>query len=249
MNKPSNQTAGPAKSYFLPWSAATGLVVVLALYFGAQIIGQILLSFFPALRGGSDTQQQFVYVLVIETLTIALLYLFLRHHKVGFRHLGLLRPRLRDAGWALLAYPSYFVVNAAFTLAAAALLNLNLDQQQQTGFEAAISHPELVLTFISLVVLPPIVEEIVMRGFLFGSLKKSMSVVTAAIITSIIFAVAHLQFGSGAPLLWVAAIDTFILSLVLCYLRQKTGSLWAGIGLHAIKNGLAFMVIFILKDV
>jgi membrane protease YdiL (CAAX protease family) len=44
----------------------------------------------------------------------------------------------------------------------------------------------------------------------------------------------------------VAALDTFTLSLVLCYLRQKTDSLWPGIMLHALKNGLAFMSLFLI---
>ena len=71
--------------------------------------------------------------------------------------------------------------------------------------------------------------------------------VPAAIITSLMFAVGHLQFGSGAPLLWVAALDTFVLSLVLCYIREKTDSLWPGIFIHAIKNALAFSVLFLFK--
>jgi len=52
--------------------------------------------------------------------------------------------------------------------------------------------------------------------------------------------------GSGEPLLWIAALDTFILSFVLIYLKEKTGSLWPPIGLHMLKNSLAFISIFIL---
>jgi membrane protease YdiL (CAAX protease family) len=63
----------------------------------------------------------------------------------------------------------------------------------------------------------------------------------------LLFAAAHLQWGSGAPLLWVAAIDTFVLSMVLSTLREKTGSLWSAIGLHAIKNGVAFTLLFVLR--
>jgi membrane protease YdiL (CAAX protease family) len=123
--------------------------------------------------------------------------------------------------------------------------SLNVEQQQQLGFQPTTSHIGLILTFISLVVLPPLVEEFIMRGFLFTSLLRRLKVVPSIVITSIIFASAHLQFGSDAPLLWVAAIDTFMLSLVLCYMRYKTGSLWPGIFLHALKNCVAFLSIFI----
>ena len=57
---------------------------------------------------------------------------------------------------------------------------------------------------------------------------------------------AHLAEGGAAGPLWIGFIDTFILSLVLCYLRVKTGSLWAGITLHALKNGIAFVALFVI---
>lgn len=75
--------------------------------------------------------------------------------------------------------------------------------------------------------------------------KKGLRVLPAAIVTSLIFAVGHLAESSQGPL-YVAAIDTFVLSLVLIYLREKTGRLWASIGLHAIKNAIAFVTVFVL---
>jgi membrane protease YdiL (CAAX protease family) len=35
--------------------------------------------------------------------------------------------------------------------------------------------------------------------------------------------------------------------MVLAYLREKTGSLWPPIGLHALKNFVAFMALFVFK--
>src|SRR5690606_7282850 len=105
---------------------------------------------------------------------------------------------------------------------------------------------QLILVFISLVLLPPFVEEVLARGFLYTGLKTKWPVWAAAVVTSLIFAAAHLEFGSGAPLLWVAAIDTFTLSLVLIYLREKTGKLGASIMLHMLKNGVAFVLLFIV---
>jgi membrane protease YdiL (CAAX protease family) len=41
------------------------------------------------------------------------------------------------------------------------------------------------------------------------------------------------------------ALDVFILSIVMCGLREMTGSIWAGVVLHMMKNGLAFYLLFI----
>ncbi len=220
------------------------------IYYMSQLIGSALVTTVPGLRslGTESSVVQFWYVLVVEAITLGLLYWFLRGRKLTFASLGLIKPRLRDVGITLLAYPPYFILNAIAFVLATSLLHLDSGQAQQTGFETAASSNQLILTFISLVILPPLVEEIMMRGFLFGSLKNAFSAKIAAIITSVLFAAAHLQFGTGAPLLWLAAIDTFVLSLVLCYVRQKTGSLWAGIGLHALKNGLAFYILFIVPQ-
>jgi membrane protease YdiL (CAAX protease family) len=62
-------------------------------------------------------------------------------------------------------------------------------------------------------------------------------------MTSFIFGAAHLELGSGSPLVWGAAIDTFLLSVVLVYLREKTGALYAGMLVHMLNNLIAFLVV------
>ena len=128
-------------------------------------------------------------------------------------------------------------------MSATYVFSLDTSQQQQLGFDSVKSTPELVVTFISLVILPPIVEEIVFRGFVFPGLRTRFKFVRAALITGLLFAVPHL-FASSEGLLWVAGIDTLLLSFVLCYLREKTGALWAPIALHGFKNAVAFVVLF-----
>jgi membrane protease YdiL (CAAX protease family) len=63
-----------------------------------------------------------------------------------------------------------------------------------------------------------------------------------------LFASAHLDEGGSAGPLYVGAVDTFILSLSLIYLREKTNNLWASMTLHACKNGFAFVALFIISS-
>ena len=124
--------------------------------------------------------------------------------------------------------------------------SFNMNQKQDLGFSTATTGLPLGLIFISLVILPPLVEEALFRGFLYGGLRGKLKPISAALITSALFALPH-TFGNdaGASLLWVASVDTFLLSLILVYLREKTGSLWPGIFLHMLKNGLAFASLFL----
>jgi membrane protease YdiL (CAAX protease family) len=157
-------------------------------------------------------------------------------------------PILSDAAYGLAAVPIYMGLYL-LTVAVISYVvpGLDIQQEQQLGFNGTYAGFELVLVFLSLVILPPLVEEILIRGFLYSSLKKALPILSAAVTTSLIFAIAHLPEGGEVGPLYIAAIDTFVLSLVLIYLREKTGGLWASMTLHGLKNGFAFVLLFILK--
>lgn len=239
-----------------PWSPITAVVFTVFLYFTQYLVAFVLLVY-PLIRHWNRAQSvnwldnsivaQFVFVILAEGVTILFLWLFLRWHKVSFKALGWNRgPRWSDFGLALLVFIGYFIVLAVVMAVVTRLIpGLNVSQKQQLGFTHATGVGQLILTFISLAILPPIVEETVFRGFLYGSLRKWMNVTSAALLTSFLFGIAHLELGSGAPPLWAAAIDVFILSLGLVLLRVKTGSLWASAMLHCLKNTIAFLALFV----
>jgi len=176
---------------------------------------------------------------------VGAIYGFLKFYKQTFALIGLKRPHWYDPFIGLAAFFPYFILYLiSVTVISHFVPGLNVNQQQQLGFNNVSGTVPLVLTFISLVVLPPLAEEIMVRGFLYSSLKKAMPTAVAVIGTSAIFAAAHLPEGGAAGPLYIAALDTFVLSLVLIGLREATGNLWASITLHAVKNGIAFMALF-----
>jgi membrane protease YdiL (CAAX protease family) len=240
----------------IPWHPVLAVVAVVVIYFVSQFIGGFALTIYPTLRHWNDAQAtswinnsilaQFVYVLIAEGLTVLFVWQFLKYFKISLKVIGIKRFKKEDILYALMGYGIYFVSNAVVMVVATRLIpSLNVNQQQQLGFNNVSGVSQLILTAVSLIILPPIAEEILMRGFLYTSLKKSIPKITAALITSIIFATGHLEFGQGAPLLWAAAIDTFVLSLVLVYVREKTGRLWGSMGVHALNNSVAFISIYI----
>jgi membrane protease YdiL (CAAX protease family) len=238
-----------------PWGALTALLVVVVTYIVTLVIGQLVLSIYPSLHHWTPSHAnswlqnsviaQFGYVLLVETLTLAAIYLFIRHRKGTLAQIGLGKWRWSNIGKAVLGFVAYFAIYlAVYSFIAAFVHQINLQQQQDVGFHGVSGNGALLLTFLSLVVLPPIAEEIVFRGFLYSGLRRSLSMLQAGIITSLIFASAHLLEGTGCGPLWVAGIDTFILSMVLVYLREKTGNVYAGMLVHALKNSVAFFVLY-----
>jgi len=223
----------------------TQLAVPAALYSALVVTGKTSQQALAMLQ--HSIAWQFVYVLLAEGIMFGAVWWFLKKHKKGLRTIGWRRLRWSDGVVTLCGFAVYFVTYAILlAIATHYIPSFNAGQKQELGFDNVAGTGNLLLTFASLVVLPPIVEETLFRGFIFTSLRGKSRFAWSALITSVLFALAHLEFGSGKPLLWVAALDTFTLSLVLCYLREKTDSLWPGILLHALKNGIAFISLYLL---
>lgn len=245
--------AKPSSRSFFRRDPLTTILSLVGIFLVSQILAGVLVSLYPSLQSWTAQQSsawledsviaQFVYILLAETVAVWMIIRILKRARISLGRIGLIMPTLRDVGSALIGYGIYFLSYLAIIIVASQFTNLDVDQPQQIGFESA-SGSSLILVFLSLAVLPPLAEEIMFRGFLFSSLRAKFRFRYSVVVTSILFGIAHLQFGSGAPLLWVAAIDTFVLSVVLCYLREKTGSLWASITLHMLKNSIAFVALF-----
>lgn len=237
------------------WNALIGFILVIVIFFGSQAISEILLSLYRIPKHWSTDQiinwlqnsisAQFLYVLLAESIVILMVVLFVRRYKNGLKQIGLRRPKWTDPLWGLSAVLPYFIVYFVVVgLITYFYPSFKYDQKQQLGFNHVAANWELLLTFISLVILPPIAEEILFRGLLYSSLKKNMPTVVAVIGTSLLFAAGHLPEGGNSGPLYIAGIDTFILSFVLILLREKTGGLWASMTLHGLKNFVAFVFLF-----
>lgn len=240
----SNKTGSefPERGPAVAWGPAASIAVTILSLFG----GQFLAGFVIASAAGvslTSTIGQFCFVLISDVLILLAIWAFLRGRKAKFSDIGFARkPAWKDLGYALLAWLVYFGVFVMLAVLADAFTQINVDQKQELGFEQLFGTTEKLIALISLVVLPPIVEEIVFRGFMFTGMRRKFRFAAAALITSVAFASLHL-LASSEGLLWIAGLDTLILSLVLCYLREKTGALWAPMLLHGIKNAIAFSIL------
>ena len=91
-----------------------------------------------------------------------------------------------------------------------------------------------VFLMFGIVVLAPLGEEILFRGFLQKFLEEHWQDVTRAVlVTSLFFAIIHLN-----PF-WL--IQIYILGVILGFLAWRTGSIWAGFILHAANNLVALL--------
>ena len=163
----------------------------------------------------------------------------LKRRRTTKQELGLSRlPTWKDIGLAPAGFVVYLVGSVVLLAVVSTLIPaIDMDQVQQNGFENIGHRYEYVLAFVTLVVIAPVAEEVLFRGYLYGKLRSKVPVWVAILLVSGLFAAIHGQ--------WNVAVDVFALSIVLCILRELTGSIWSGILLHMLKNGVAFYFLFV----
>lgn len=178
-----------------------------------------------------------IYAMTI-VVVIGVPWLLFRQ-KTTRQHLGIDRwPKLSEIGLAPAGFLGYLFLSGVLLMVAQAVLPfIDYNQEQDIGFDGLSHQFEYILAFTTLVVVAPIAEEVLFRGYLFNKLRRYVPLVIAILITSLLFGLVHFQFNVG--------IDTFALSIVMCLLVVWTKSLWPAILLHMLKNFVAFYFLFI----
>lgn len=218
---------------FLSFMLAQALVIVVIqlLQAGGVPLNSIDASLFQLIAGGV------VYALSLA-IVIGVPWL-VKKSRTTKLELGIQRlPTFTDFLWVPAGAIVYLILTFIITALGMTFLTfVDFNQTQETGFSGINSQAEYIMAFIMLVVIAPIAEELLFRGYLFGKLRKYAPVWISILITSLLFAIVHFA--------WNVGLDVFALSIVLCVLRVITGSLWPSIMLHMLKNGVAFYFLFI----
>lgn len=155
-------------------------------------------------------------------------------------------PTWVDIGLA----PIGFIVSLILAGGLTALFNVfpwfNAEEVQELSFSVYVAGFDRIIAFLILVVVAPVAEELIFRGWLYGRLRSKLlkrmpeaaSMLLSIFLVSLLFGVVHMQ--------WNVGVSVFALSVVLCGLREITGTIYAGILTHMIKNGVAFYLLYVL---
>ncbi len=197
---------------------------------------------------GSETLKTPLIATIFSVLVYVLSFIFLlftfKHIKplktpVTRNELGLNNlVTFSDIGLALAGFFGYLAFSAILTALFSIFPWFNLTETQPLLYSTLISPSGKILAALALVVVGPILEEVIYRGLIYGKLRKKHSLVTSILIVSILFGFLHGQ--------WNVGVDVFALSVVACLMRETTGTIYAGIILHILKNAIAFYMLFIV---
>lgn len=148
--------------------------------------------------------------------------------------LGLRRTVPKAFGIALLTLLVYYIAAGLFS-------QLVLQpEQEDIGGELGVGDPNLLIAIsavLVIAVLAPVTEELFFRGFVFAGLRARWSLWPAAVAVGLIFGLVH------APTGLTAVVPLAGLGVALCWLYDRTGSLWPCVFAHVINNSLALLVV------
>jgi len=220
-----------------PWwySLAAMGVGLIATLFGVAILAIVLSA--AGVENVEDSEGFLQVATVIQQVLFVGAAIFFASRVVRPRlwHFGLQStPFWRTLGWAALGLAAYWALAIAYS----ALVQPDAEQETLENLGTDESTLWLFGAAILVIVLAPASEEFFFRAFFYRALRSKLSIVPAALVNGAIFGAIHFENADMAEILPVLAI----LGVIFCLVYEKTGSLFAVIGLHALNNFIAFGV-------
>lgn len=252
------------------WRLFCYVVMLMAWVFASVIGSQYIVAYPMTWIVGSDAMGKPVMAAVYSALSyvvamllIVLVPLFvyrkysakqgkkvipLKEERKGLlKTLGLFNwPTWTDIGLAPVGFIVYCILAGLVVSLFSLFPWFDAVEAQDVGFSYYVSGFDRLIAFFTLVVVAPIAEEVIFRGWLYGNLREKIasyysnrvSMVVSILLVSILFGIVHMQ--------WNVGVNVFALSIVLCGLREVTGTIHAGVLLHMLKNGVAFWLLFMM---
>jgi membrane protease YdiL (CAAX protease family) len=154
--------------------------------------------------------------------------------------------RLRECGWGVVGYAAGLPLLALGFVATSLILRFS-EMELGQGIhpiapvmeEARSSPGRVIAIFFFAVVLAPLIEELMFRGYLYNALRSRMGAPWAIGLSAALFAGIHPQGWIGLPPLLAVGV-------VLGILREWRGSIWGCVVAHAMNNGLVMLIMLLM---
>lgn len=211
---------GPER-YSVPWKFIDNWIGVILL----AIIDAVI--FVITLRGSKTDLAQSAAIILLELAYLLPVILIFAWRRISWRSLG-----FGAFNWNTLGIGCGLLVGAYIIIIVHNMLLyfLGVDTQGQDIIKLFSELNTPIWFFIVGAVFAPFVEEIFFRGFLFQGFRARYGWITGMLLSSAVFAIAHLQLA--------ALIPTFILGCLLAYVYHRSNSVWPGMFLHFLVNVL-----------
>lgn len=210
--------------------------------FGVGIVGTFLaVAVLVLILGGAAEDSDSPTFVVVGTLVQGVVFVatacFFANLVARPRawHFGLRRTRFWPAlGWSTLGVFAFYFVAVIYS----ALVQPDAEQGTVEALGGDQGTFGLIVAGVMVIAVAPVVEEIFFRGFFYRALRSRLGVLAAALLDGLVFGVIHFNFEGADGLLLLPPLA--LLGVIYCLVYERTGSLFAVIGMHALNNTLAY---------
>lgn len=194
-----------------------------ALLFAAEVLPVLSVLVFAACGMQADTPVESVAAMISSYAGLFGIML-LGMRRAGVRAGFGLRAADIPAGVAAAAafYPSAVIVGSA----ASVLFGAGTGSTSEIAL--FVSGTGTYLAMLALAVVPAVVEELMVRGFLYGTIRSRRGAMPAIAVTALCFGMLH-----QGP---AQAVYAAYCGIYLGMLRERTGRVWAGVAAHCALN-------------
>lgn len=157
----------------------------------------------------------------------------------GFERLPVWRAVGKGLGLLLVAMP---LVYATMTLAQRLTGGAERHGQEE-AVRLVLASREVaprIAMILAAVVVAPVVEELVFRGYLYGVMRRYLGWTAGVVLNAVLFAAVHGHVPSLGPL--------FVLAVCLTLAYEWTGSLLVPMTMHAVFNTLSISLLFLVPE-
>jgi membrane protease YdiL (CAAX protease family) len=225
------------------WKGVDVLIMSLAIVAGIGV-GAAALIAPSALSGDAPAPGQAPSPLFMTGLAaiqaaamlVAVWLLGLKRRNYRWADLGLVPTSSR---WIAIAFAVFVIFRLAVIPIAALLDQLGIRSMQAQALAPGVSElPAALLMLLMVGIAVPIAEEIFFRGVVYRWLRDKWGVTVGAVVSGIIFGLAHLEPAS--------VIFTILLGIVLAVVYERSRSLWPPILIHVLNNAFALVLLYVL---
>lgn len=172
---------------------------------------------------------------ITQIMIISLPLLFAYYIKSNFKKVFNLKlPTIKQIFGAISLWIGTYTIAMLITQLLLYLFPQNMEVVEGLN-EALFIEDSLLLNILIVACMPAVCEEIFFRGFLLSAFRNNKkSYKSAIIITGILFGFMHMDF--------IRMIPTGILGISFAYAVCKTNSIFIGMIMHFLNNGLAVLV-------
>lgn len=224
-----------ASAFRVPFSIGVGLSLVVWT-FVAQLITVMVFTAVGVDLAGNVLAGR-VAVLAAQVLALAVLLLALRATgRLTWRLLGPTRTRWRHVGVGLGVGLGGYVLVVAWAVLWTAVVGEPAPTEQMLLDDLGTSRAVVVATYLAVVVLAPLVEEVVFRGVLFQAARRRLGLAGGVLLSAGVFTLVHVELLQ--PLQAASLGALFLLGAWLAVMFHRTGTLLVPVLGHAVFNAI-----------